>query len=136
MKKRQQCTLVSAICRSLCAVSSFLRYPEYWSLICKQLQAIMISMRSSDSEYPTLLGAYERPTYRVIGSQHPSLLSRSPYPGVSMILSLSLTAFSTIATRKAMISPESSTESPRRSLRLTMLRLLNCCRLRDRAIHI
>lgn len=42
-------------------------------------------------------------TYRVMGSQQPSLLIWSPYPGVSMTFSFSLTPFSTIAKRKQMI---------------------------------
>lgn len=86
MKKRQQCTRVSGMCLSRKAVSSLRRYAECWSLICKgQLR----SMPRSPAEL----------THLTIGSQQLSLLIKSPYPGVSMMLSFRRTLFSVMTVR-------------------------------------
>ena len=52
-------------------------------------------------------GSLIPPTYLTIGSQHPSLLIISPYPGVSMMFRRSRTPFSTMTARHSCLSVES-----------------------------
>jgi hypothetical protein len=75
MKKRQQWMRVSWMYRSRWAVSSFRRYAECWSLI-----------------------------YLTIGSQHLSLFTWSPYPGVSTMFNRRRTPFSSMMCETVWIS--------------------------------
>jgi len=137
MKNKQQCILVSGIYLSLIAVNSFRKKAECWSLICtarlvycfpryRKKMVVLIGVWF-DHEWLTRKGEL---TYLIMGSQHPSLLIKSPYPGVSTMFKRNLTPFSTITVSKlvSFFVIQYMTASCWRTMRL---RMNLCCRLRS-----